>query len=167
MIEVVKGSLLDATEKYIAHQCNAVTSQAGGLAHYIFRKYPYSNIYESRPQPYRPMGGKDFPGNIVICGDGVKDRHVINCIAQYYPGKVKDDSLTLDGYSIRKAYFRMCLTKIAAIKDLESIAFPSGIGAGMAGGVWSDYKALLESFADSMNIKNNVRVVLYDNSNAT
>ena len=87
---------MDATEKYIVHQTNATTNQAGGLAHYIFKKFPYANTYISRPQPYKPTGGVDFPGNIQIMGDGKNERFVINLIGQYYPGKPSIDQSILD-----------------------------------------------------------------------
>jgi hypothetical protein len=39
------GDLLDATEQFIAHQCNCISQNAGGLAFYLFKKFPYANVY--------------------------------------------------------------------------------------------------------------------------
>jgi O-acetyl-ADP-ribose deacetylase (regulator of RNase III) len=161
MIEVVNGSLLDAKEQYIAHQCNAVTQQGGGLYYHLTKRFTYADFYASRPANFRPKSGNAFPGNIVISGDG-EQRKVIGLIAQYFPGRPKADSLTLDGHIARKTYFRMCLAKISVIKGLESIAFPFGIGCGLAGGDWKDYRTMLEFFADAMKGTKNVRTVIYD-----
>jgi O-acetyl-ADP-ribose deacetylase (regulator of RNase III) len=163
VIEVVKGSLLDANEQYIAHQCNCVTTQGGGLYYYLTQRFPHADIYASRPINYRPKPGDDWPGNIKISGDGKDKRLVISMLAQFYPGKPKTDSLALDGYTARKTYFKICLSKISVLKGLESIAFPVGIGSGLAGGEWRDYQAMLEFFADAVKARSNVKVVLYDN----
>src|ERR1700743_815343 len=123
MIEIIKGDLLEAREKYIAHQCNAISNQAGGLAHYLFKKFPYADIYKNRPYPYKAVGA-DFPGHINIMGNGISDRFVINMIAQYYPGSTMNDNGLLDGVVARLAYFNKCLNTILKINSVESIAFP-------------------------------------------
>lgn len=162
MIEVIKGDLLESREKFIAHQCNAVSNQAGGIAYYIFKKFPYSNIYEGRSYPYKATG-INFPGHCFIKGDGIKNRFVINMIAQYYPGTPKNDSSLLDGYNARQGYFNRCLNEICGIKDIKSIAFPFNIGCGMAGGNWTEYYRMIESFDKRINATQNVKIVLYNN----
>ena len=34
------------------------------------------------------------------------------------------------------------------LPELESVAFPYGIGCGLAGGNWEEYQAMLEEFAN-------------------
>lgn len=165
MIEIIKGNLLEAKEKYIAHQCNAVSNQAGGLAYYIFKKFPYADIYQSRPHPFRAMG-PDFPGHFVVKGDGHKDRFVINMIAQYYPGNPLAENSLLDGFNARESYFDKCLIGMAKVPNMESIAFPHSIGCGLAGGNWENYLQMLEMFEIGVNLKQTVRVVIYDNDSA-
>lgn len=161
-VDIIQGDILLSKEKYIAHQCNATTNQAGGLAYYIFKQYPYANIYASRPHPYKPVG-PNFPGNIAIFGDGKESRFVINMIAQYYPGNSMMPTSLLDGISARETYFRKCLAAMAKINNIESIAFPHKIGCGLAGGDWDEYLSMIQYFSAKINISQNVRVVLYKN----
>jgi O-acetyl-ADP-ribose deacetylase (regulator of RNase III) len=161
MIEIIKGNLLEAKEKYIAHQVNSVSNQAGGLAYYLFQKFPYANIYKDRPYPYKATQ-RDLPGQCVIKGDGVKDRFLINMIAQFYPGTPVNVMHLLDGNLVREGYFNQCLHAICRIDNVESIAFPKNIGCGLAGGDWKNYLHMLESFAVRINDKQNVKVVIYD-----
>lgn len=161
-VTIVKGDLLEAKEKYIAHQCNAVSNQAGGLAHYLFKKFPHADIYKDRPFPYQ-ASGPNFPGHIRITGDGINNRFVINMIAQYYPGSPINENSLLDGATARLAYFHKCLGTILKINNVESIAFPYMIGCGLAGGDWSKYKQLIEAFSRSLSSKQSGRVVIYRN----
>jgi hypothetical protein len=52
------------------------------------------------------------------------------------------------------------LDQLALLRDLRSIAFPYGIGCGLAGGNWKDYSKLLEAFAEKVT-GNGVSVTLY------
>lgn len=162
MIEIIKGSILYATEKYIAHQCNSVSNQAGGLAYFMFKKFPYADIYKDRPYPYKATQ-KDLPGQCVIKGDGIKDRFVINMIAQYYPGSPVTKMNLLDGDKVREGYFNQCLHAICRIDNVESIAFNKYIGCGLAGGNWKNYLSMLEAFAIVIKGQQNTKVVIYDN----
>lgn len=161
MITTIKGNLLDATEKYIAHQCNSVSNQAGGLAYHIFQRFPYANIYAGRPYPYTAVG-QNLPGHCVIKGDGIKERFVINMLAQYYPGKPISETSLLDSSIVREGYFNRCLVEIAHMKDIETIAFPMRIGCGMAGGNWTNYLRALTAFAIGAEKEQGTRVVIYD-----
>jgi O-acetyl-ADP-ribose deacetylase (regulator of RNase III) len=163
MVEIINGDILEAKEKYIVHQCNSVSNQAGGLAHYLFKKFPHADIYSGRPYPFK-VNASNFPGNIIIKGNGKDQRFVINAIAQYYPGRSINDIQLLDGRNIREGYFRMCLTKISKIENLESIAFPIRIGCGLAGGDWKNYKMMIELFAISAKTLHDTKVVIYDNN---
>jgi O-acetyl-ADP-ribose deacetylase (regulator of RNase III) len=148
---IENGDILDTDATYIVHQCNAVTPQASGLAKAIFDKFEYANIYSSRRISRTPRSG-EYPGNIVICGNGHDLRWVVNAIAQYYPGKPKFPTGKVDGHEARKRYFKECLNKIAVeiIKPFKpkSIAFPYGIGCGLAGGNWNEYLQILDLFAN-------------------
>lgn len=162
MIEFKTGSLLDAEEQFIAHACNATAIQAGGLAHYLFQRFDYANIYSLRQHPHKPAK-HEFPGNIIVRGNGLREdrRLIVNMVCQYHPGPPHKDHPVLDSSSIRKGYFRMCLTKIAAMQNLQSVAFPMHICCGVSQGSWIDYLGLLEEFARLVKIKNNTRVVIY------
>lgn len=152
-LEIKEGSLLDCKEKYICHQVNSVSKSAGGLAFSLFQKFPYSDIYTNRLR-------NDVPGNIIIKGNGVDQRFVINMVGQYYPG-ISTANSVLDNFENRERYFKLCLDKISKINNLESIAFPYFIGCGLAGGDWNNYLAMLETFANNVYKSQNTIVKLY------
>ena len=87
------------------------------------------------------------PRKIVIKGNGIDQRYVINMIGQWFPGRVKYPNSSKDGYIARQKYFKNCLKEIMKIKDLESIAFPYNIGCGVAGGDWEIYEKLIDLFS--------------------
>lgn len=154
IISIIQGNLLDAQETYIAHQCNCLTIKSAGIALDIFNKYPYSNDYAKRKSP-------STPGTIMVHGDGVDQRYVINMFAQYYPGKPKYPDSSLDGIKARQTYFHKCLLQIAKLPNLESIAFPMGIGCNLAGGDWDWYYGMLKIFEQYVNSNFETKVVLY------
>ena len=153
MIQIINGNLLDATEQYIAHQTNCFSKTAGGIAQAIFQKYPYSNTYATRTQP-------NIPNTIDILGNGIDQRLIINMYAQVYPGAPKYPLSTKDGIEAREKYFYQCLLRISKIPNLQSIAFPFGIGCGLVGGNWENYLGKLTLFENYIE-KKNVKVVLY------
>jgi O-acetyl-ADP-ribose deacetylase (regulator of RNase III) len=151
MIEIISGDILFAKEKYIAHQCNCVSKNAGGVAWAIFDKYPYSNVYANRIEPSKM-------GTIDIRGNDIDQRYIINMFAQYMPGTPIDSTSIFDSANIREKSFYHCLLRIVKIPDLHSIAFPYKIGCGLAGGNWTNYLGNLNNFSEH---KQNVRVVIY------
>lgn len=146
MIKIVEGNLLDADTKYIAHQANCLTRRSAHLAKAVFDRFPYADIYSTRR-----LGEKGEPGTIIIKGNGLDQRYVINMLAQYGPGKPKNPNSRVDGYDARRKYFYLCLRAIQKIEGLSSIAFPWGIGCGAAGGDWKFYNLVIEKFAASVD----------------
>ena len=147
-IEIVNGDLLNATEPYIAHQCNCVSTCAKTLAKIIFDKYSYADTYKSRinlnPSTYHK------PGTIDILGDGVNNKYIINMYSQYYPAIAKYSN---DSFQKRLQWFQMCLNQIGQINGLTEVAMPYNIGCGAAGGNWNDYFNVIQKFANDTKIK--------------
>lgn len=161
MIEIITGDLLEAPEKYIAHQCNCLTQNSAGTAKAIFDKYPYANTYQRRERlPSGETSNIDVPGTIVILGNGQDQRYVINMYAQYYPGRSKYPKSSLDGIPVRQNYFYKCLLRIANLPDLESIAFPWRISCNLAGGDWEHTLGQINIFANYVGEKG-VKVRIY------
>jgi uracil-DNA glycosylase len=138
-MEYIYGSdILDSDARIIAHVCNCTTKgSAKGVANAIFDRYPYADVYKRRKN-------NDTPGRIRLCG-GKNEKKIVNMFAQKYPGKPNE---TDDTYELRKKWFEECLMRISTIKNLRSIAFPCRIGCGLAGGEWSDYQTMLESWSN-------------------
>lgn len=157
MIEIVTGDIFDAKEKYLLHQCNCITNKAAHLSKDVFSKYPWADIYARR----YAEGIKDTPGQIIIRGNGIDQRYVINCLGQYYPGKPKYPTSALDGAKVREKYFHECLLRVAKISDLESVAIPWRIGCGAAGGDWDHYLGTITNFAQYVKATQNAKVIIY------
>ena len=159
MIAEKKGSIVDATEDVIAHQCNCITTDVKGVAEVIFKKYPWSNVYLGRPK------NRDVPGTITVSQSPSSQvetktaKQVINMFGQRYPGGPKD----YETKDQRVAWFQACLDKMtihfSQSPNNSSIAFPHGIGCKMAGGNWSIYLEMLKTFA-SKNPR--IKVVIYN-----
>jgi len=155
MIEIITGSLLDATEKYIVHQTNCIsTGSAAGIAKAIFDKYPYADCYADRKEPAKP-------GTIDIRGNGIDKRYVINLCGQNYPGKIVYPKSSTDGVAAREKYFYHGLLRIAKISELESIAINWRIGCGIAGGDWGHYFQMLVNMEKYLNEKYGTIVRIY------
>ena len=151
-VKTVNGDLLDATETYIAHQCNCISTNAKTLAELIFNKYPDSNSYSKRINGMKSTYGK--PGTIEIFGN--TGPYIINMYAQYYPAKSKYPN---DSMNKRIEWFKECLNHISQIKNTHThtIAMPYNIGCGAAGGDWNIYYKILTDFAN----KEKIHITLY------
>ena len=136
----INGNLLNSDLQYIAHQCICTSKDAGGLAHSLFKKFPYANTYKTRTK-------NNEPGTIQVLGGGDKNRFIINMYAQYMPGPPAMYRESKDDYHKRRNYFFDCLMKIKKIPDVKAVGFPHNIGCGLAGGIWEDYLAMLTGLA--------------------
>ena len=151
-IKIINGDLLDASDSYIAHQCNCISTNAKTLAELIFNKYPYSNSYSKRINGLKSTYGN--PGTIEIFGN--TEPYIINMYAQYYPTKSKYPN---DSVNKRIEWFKECLTYISKIENIQTktIAMPYNIGCGAAGGDWNVYYKILTDFAN----KEKIHITLY------
>jgi hypothetical protein len=146
MFKIVTGDLMAATEMYICHQCNCISTRSAHLAYTMFKHYPHADIYSGRKKPNQP-------GTIKICGDGEKERFVIDMLGQYYPGKKYPNSKK-DGKKAREGFFQSCLNRMVDLYERTgsgSFAFPWRIGCGAAGGDWAIYLAMLKNFEQEIN----------------
>jgi O-acetyl-ADP-ribose deacetylase (regulator of RNase III) len=154
MIETIIGDLLLAPNKYIVHQTNCVSEgKAAGLAYYLFNKFPHADCYKNRSEP-------SIPGTLDIRGDGLNTRFVVNLMGQYLPGSSWGDTQG-DAPEDRKFYFHRCLSRLAKIDNLVSVAFPYKIGCGIAGGDWDWYYNNICKFAEHVKNKQQAEVVIY------
>ena len=145
-IEIINGDICNSDTQYIAHQCNCVTNYGKGLSKTLFSKYPYSDIYICRTK-YKDTN--DIPGTIVVRGDGINNRFVINMLSQFYPGKARYYNDTIEK---RREWFWECLYKISQIPNITSISFPHNIGCGLAGGNWNEYFTMIQCFSNYSGI---------------
>src|SRR5579862_2431257 len=147
------GDVLKATEEYIVHQCNCVTTTTAGLATAISKQFPFANPYSNRrPDPNRPSrcqqedAAKPGTRQIWRSEDG-KGPAFIGLYAQYGPGRPsnKDHDTAKD----REEWFKKCLELIDEVKGVKSIALPWQIGCGLAGGRWATYEKIIKDWAET------------------
>lgn len=125
MIQIINKSLLEADTKYIAHQCNCVTSHSAGIAKAIFDKYPWANTYKNRKNIrvstlHDKIVGQSDLGSIDILGNGINERFVINLYCQKNPGGPNGN---WDQRKDRLVWLGVCLNRVSEIKNIESIPF--------------------------------------------
>lgn len=127
-------------DECIVHQCNCVTRRAKGLAAAIFNRHPYADVYSKRTVASNP-------GSIELRRDSSGSHAVIALYGQIQPGK-SVSGYPQDSYSKRLCYFKQGLQHIAALQPKpKKLAFPHGIGCGMAGGDWLQYEAAIIEWA--------------------
>jgi hypothetical protein len=123
-VQIMTGDLLTTNADYIVQQCNTMSKKCLGLSSSIAKKWPKCNFYKE----------ERTPGTIVI-----KDR-VIGMMSQINPGKPKGS----ETQKTRELLFLTCLDQLPKAK---SIAFPYGIGCGLAGGDWNHYLKFIKHWA--------------------
>jgi O-acetyl-ADP-ribose deacetylase (regulator of RNase III) len=159
-----KGNLLDCDAQVIVQQCNCITLTALGLSQAIKDKFgicPYAarkgigNVANQETSA--------IPGTIeVIPIDS--NRYCACLFAQYAPGtcaklyapyeRAKQARGIQETAAIREEWFNKCLDLLAIAmveRGLNSVAFPHGIGCGLAGGKWQNYEAMIRQFAAKHN----------------
>lgn len=145
MIKVVEGDLVNSKYPIFCHQVNCRGAMGSGIAKQIRDKYP--EVYESYKtsiDSFREYGEKPLGHAIVSpTHDG---RFCVNLFAQDNYGRDKQ-------YTDYQA-FNNCLEELAmelsSIDEDKTIAFPYGIGCGLAGGDWHVISMLLKNFAASI-----------------
>ena len=149
IINTVSGDLLDAKEP-ICQQCNCLTIKPHGLSKYISEKYSWADPYTIRPiKTANTTSSPDEPGTIVEFKNPLSPENIVLCfMAQWCPGKPYVykkyySSKYDDTYINRKKWFQECLD-ILDKKKYDTVAMPYGIGCGLAGGKWVEYKKMIE-----------------------
>tara|TARA_R110000851_G_scaffold208585_2_gene361059 strand:- start:922 stop:1386 length:465 start_codon:yes stop_codon:yes gene_type:complete len=139
IVETVKGSILDAPQKFIAHGVNCQNKMGSGVAKVLFDKYP---IVKSSYHKFIRLcefllinGQEDLLGMV----DGVlveNEKFVLNCFTQEFYGYDRKKYLSYE--AIRK-----CFTEIDGDNSIDEVAIPK-IGCGLAGGDWEAVSIIID-----------------------
>lgn len=162
MINVVQGNLVNKVKEgyYIAHQCNMCTGMVLGVARDIYTKYPRTNKRNGKRYNLDKFGTVE-----VVPVEFGNDGGVINMYAQFYPGMGYEGNIVdfkgnskenMDSTESREEAFKKCLEAIRpSIVDgtIKKLAFPLGIGCGLAKGNWKNYNQMIEDFSKTVNIE--------------
>lgn len=165
-MKTVNGNILDATEKVIIHQINAVTRKSHGLSTQIFNKFEYADVYTGRPvQPDFNLVGK------IIVREHAVDKNlpiIIGIVGQRMPGRLGMTynykgftTPPLETAKMRQDWFQSGLNELKKFvndKNINQIAVPYKIGCGLAGGNWTIYEKMLQNFEEESKCE----VVIYN-----
>lgn len=140
MVTVVKGNLLNASEKIIAHQVNCQKKMNSGVAKAIREKWPI--VFEKYQKAESQLGFVDF---ILI------DNHY-NYVANMYA----QDNYGYDGkqYTNYDAFRQCCKTIVEFCRNMTmikkyTVAMPYKIASDRGGADWDKIMdILLEEFTD-------------------
>jgi O-acetyl-ADP-ribose deacetylase (regulator of RNase III) len=156
---IIKGDLLEVTDvEYIVQQTCCTACRACGLSQAITTKWPSINPYGERRKWGRTnwavQEDRAEPGTIAVYEFEEPQgnlKGVVCAFAQVCHGKpgVAKDPLGLAGADTaadRLRYFQSCLDCLEEL-GATSLAFPYGIGCGLAGGSWPKYEAMLRNWS--------------------
>lgn len=140
MIKYVKGNLLEAPQKIIAHQVNCQGVMGSGVALAVRNTVPYAYI---KYWEWFQLGNAKL-GRTQIIHWKDKDKYLINIFSQ-------DDYLPRD---MRHTNYEALCKGFETIKagfGKEDLAMPK-IGCGLGGGDWRIVSAIIESVFDDRDV---------------
>lgn len=149
IVNIIKGSILDAPQSHIAHGVNCQNKMGSGVAKVLFNKYPeVKEQYHELFKEFESLfinGREDMLGKVqqVKCSDKV----ILNCFTQEYFGY--DGKLYVSYDAIKKCF--------SAINNsgITELAIPK-IGCGLAGGDWDLVRFIIDQYTS------NVKVYVYE-----
>lgn len=143
------GDLLNFPATYICQQVNCMGVMGAGLAKQIALRWP---IVKERYREYCkniPLERRLGKCQIIPVGDMIdmqKTQYVVNLFGQYDFGR--EDKL----YTRYSALYAALRTLRKRIRPNETVAFPYGIGCGLANGDWNTVGAAIDSAFSDMDV---------------
>lgn len=146
MFQIIKGDLLHANAAFICHQVNCKNVMGAGVAKALYSKYPEVKS-EYHKFCLNANSSKDLLGEIQIVPLHSRDTAVINIFGQLDYGRQRGVVYT-DYEALKKAFIK--INQECAFKP---VAFPYGIGCGLAGGDWEKVERLMLRYLLDCNVK--------------
>jgi len=148
IVEYIKGSILDAPQKYIAHGCNAQNKMGSGVAKVLYKKYPivkeeYHRFCKGRS--FKDEDNSELLGvinKVPVESDysvnpyGADCKWVLNCFTQEFYGYDGEKYVSYDA-------IYDCFRLMTGSGTTKEVAIPK-IGAGLAGGNWDIIKQIID-----------------------
>lgn len=153
-IEVINGNILDTKHNVIVQQVNCLGRMGSGLAKQIMNKYPtvrpeYMAYVEERKS--RGIEKEGLLGEVNFVTTDRQTKVIANIFGQVNIRKGRyDKTVYTDVDALIKG---METVKAAAIKHGFSVAIPTHIGCGLAGGNWEEVKPRIDEVFKDVNFK--------------
>ena len=168
MIQIIDGDLATCKADVIVQQSNCLTTKPLGLAAYL-AEFLGVDPYKSRTSIGKTNLAieehRDTPGKIRVYHippkTGVFAKHMVCFFAQFTPGPagkyyknvLKESSICNEETGeTRREWFQMGLDKLGGLMETigaNTVAFPYGIGCGLAGGSWTHYLKMIQDWASA------------------
>lgn len=157
------GDLLESDADVLVQQCNCLTRTSKGLSAAIAQRLGVDPYAQRSGTNVADATSTSQPGSVSLHAVRGRPQQQVACLyAQYAPGscrrtyasyeRVKQERGVEESAALREQWFEACLGALAAQlgPEVRSVAFPHGIGCGLAGGSWPRYCAMLERWAASV-----------------
>ena len=154
MVETIKGNILHTDHDIIVQQVNCLGVMGGGLAKQIMNRYPnvkkeYVRYWSKQMKKLQQKS--DLLGSVFYV-DTYDDKIIANVFGQEtIRSSPSDKRVHTDTNALLKGLDEI---KGFAIKHGYSIAIPTYIGCGLAGGDWNEIRPKIESlFGSEVDLK--------------
>jgi len=133
--EYIKGSILDAKQKYIAHGVNCQNKMDSEVAKVLFKKYPDTKKHYHLSHEEFPKDDASFFLGSIDYGHDSEKVTILNCWTQINYGYDGKKYVSYD--AIYDVFKQLCDMRI------KEVAIPK-IGCGLAGGNWNIVKQIID-----------------------
>lgn len=139
MVKIKTGDLMEATEDIIGHQVNCFGA-AGGLAYYMFEKWP--DAENDYMQLVRRANPGALLGMVQLTGLQIDGHIIANIFGQYQPGA-----------DYRPDALERALVKLGTQARIMgwSVALPYKLSCGICGGDWGEVLQIIERTMAGVN----------------
>ena len=155
MLRYETGDILSGKYPVICHQVNCKGVMGAGLAKQIRAKYPfvYNEYLDLLKENNNPLG------HILLShASGLNGEIIVSMFAQYGYGRYKRYT---DYYAFKRCLYALekSMNNYSSNGHYNTIAFPYGIGCGLAGGDWHIVQDMIIGFSEE--VKQDVVIVRY------
>ena len=127
------------------------SAKAQRLSQAIGDRYHWDDPYRIR----RPKGKRNLavredravPGSIQIMKNHTGNTFDVSYSMGFRDRTVKRIPTQEDSGALHEKRFKECLEALGALPDYQNLAFPYGIGCGLAGGNWTHFEQFIREFA--------------------
>lgn len=145
----INGNLFDSKADVLCHQVNLFGVMGGGIAAEIRKRFP--SVYEEYKEQCEKINCtnyEDYLGTVLMVDTNKgRDQFIANCFCQNY---FSENNCLTNYEKMEKCFYE--------IKDWMNhnnkytVAFPYGIGCGIAGGNWGIVENIIQKVLDNHNL---------------
>ena len=146
MVRYKNGDLFGSKCNVICHQVNCQGVMGAGIAKTIRDRYPM--VYQRFLARHQKQGSRLGDIDIIYQQDSARGLYIVNLYAQdnYLPRDVCHTDYSAFKECLEKLKTEICHYRDFCLPKMKfKIGFPDHIGCGLAGGLWSVVKGMIET----------------------